>query len=141
MRHLFLTALFVSFFAGSLGPLGAQEVDGDGDIMEGENLFLDFCATCHGRNATGNGPMASVMTLQPTDLTQLQSRNDGVFPVGRVIARIDGREPLVSHGSPMPIFGDFFEGNDAVTKTETGQPFLTSQPIIDLLAWLISMQE
>jgi hypothetical protein len=55
--------------------------------------------------------------------------------------RIDGRDPLVSHGSMMPVYGDFFEGTDVATKAETGQPIMTSQPIVDLLAYLQSLQQ
>jgi hypothetical protein len=54
--------------------------------------------------------------------------------------RIDGRDPLTSHGSPMPVYGDFFEGWDVAVKSETGQPIMTSLPIVDLLAYLGSVQ-
>lgn len=125
-----LVALIVSTL-----PLNAQ------DAAEGGELFLDYCATCHGRDATGNGPMAPAMSLQPTNLTLLKAGNDGVFPTLRVVKRIDGREPLVSHGSPMPVFGDFFEGRDTALKTPSGQPIMTSQPIVDLVAWLEGIQQ
>ncbi len=114
-------------------PLVAQ------DIESGEQIFNDRCATCHGLDGKGHGPMAAILTLQPADLTQL-SASDGVFPTARVVRRIDGRDPLVSHGSPMPVFGDFFEGKDAALKTKSGQPIMTSQPIVDLVAWLESLQ-
>ncbi len=112
-----------------------------GDLSEGEKLFSNRCAACHGIDASGNGPMAPVLLLQPTDLTQLETGNNGDFPLQRVIWRIDGRDPLVSHGSPMPVYGDFFEGRDASLKTDAGQPILTSQPIADLVAWLRSIQQ
>lgn len=111
-----------------------------GDATEGAAHFRDYCATCHGIEATGNGPMAGVMVIKPADLTTLAARNGGVFPTERVAARIDGRDPLVSHGSPMPVFGRFFEGRDVSLKTPDGQPVLTSQPIADLLAYLQSVQ-
>lgn len=110
------------------------------DAAQGEAIFQFHCATCHGLEATGNGPMAAALLVQPTDLTKLTLRNDGQFPITRVIKRIDGRDPLVSHGSSMPIFGDFFEGYDVALKTETGQPIMTSKPIIDLMAYLESLQ-
>lgn len=111
------------------------------DLSEGERLFQHRCASCHGLDADGAGPMAPVLLLQPTDLTQLRRENDGEFPLARVIWRIDGRDPLVSHGSPMPVYGDFFEGRDVGLKTSSGQPILTSQPIADLVAWLQSIQQ
>lgn len=111
------------------------------DAAEGEGIFQFHCATCHGLEATGNGPMAPALMVQPSDLTQLSARNEGTFPTLRVIRRIDGRDPLVSHGSSMPIFGDYFEGYDVALKTETGQPIMTSQPIMDLIAWLEGLQK
>jgi len=114
-------------------PLAAQDA--------GSELFAKHCATCHGLDATGNGPMSPNLILQPTDLTVLAGANNGVFPTLRVVQRIDGREPLVSHGSPMPIFGDFFEGRGVALKTASGQPIMTSQPVVDLVAWLESLQK
>ena len=111
------------------------------DIEEGAALYARHCATCHGLDAGGDGPMAPVLLLQPPDLTQLTRRYDGVFPVARVVMRIDGRDPLVSHGSPMPVYGDFFDGEEAILKSETGQPVLTSVPVVDLLEYLQSLQE
>lgn len=111
------------------------------DAVEGEKIFQFHCATCHGLEATGNGPMAPALMVQPVDLTRLSASNDGTFPTLRVIKRIDGRDPLVSHGSSMPLFGEFFEGFDVALKTETGQPIMTSQPIVDLIAWLEGLQE
>ncbi len=95
------------------------------DAIQGEALFGFYCATCHGKNATGNGPMSPSLVVAPADLTTLAARNGGVFPTARVIMRIDGRDPLVSHGSMMPVYGDFFEGTDVATKAETGQPIMT----------------
>ncbi|WP_411890235.1 c-type cytochrome [Yoonia sp. SDW83-1] len=111
------------------------------DAQEGEALYQFYCATCHGTAAVGNGPMSPSLVVRPADLTALSTRNDGIFPVIRVVMRIDGRDPLVSHGSAMPVYGDFFEGNDVATKAETGQPIMTSQPIVDLLAYLQGLQQ
>ena len=116
-------------------PVAAQ------DAAQGEALYSFYCATCHGNDATGNGPMSPSLVVAPVDLTALAAGNGGVFPVERVIMRIDGRDPLVSHGSMMPVYGDFFEGNEAFAQSETGQPVLTSQPIVDLLAYLQSLQQ
>jgi len=111
------------------------------DLSEGARLFQRNCATCHGLDAKGGGPTASVLILQPTDLTQLQRENDDKFPLKRAIWRIDGRDPIVSHGSPMPVYGDFFEGRDVSLKTSSGQPIMTSQPVADLVAWLQTIQQ
>lgn len=112
------------------------------DAEMGAMMFQDFCATCHGPDATGNGPMAELLAIPTPDLTRLAARNDGIFPTGRVVLQIDGRTPLLAHGGDMPLFGRFFEGGQNVAmKAPSGQPILTSQPIADLVAWLGGIQQ
>jgi mono/diheme cytochrome c family protein len=127
-----LTTLAFGLFAATHG--WAQDID------VGADIYRNYCATCHGIEGSGAGPMAGVLLLKPKNLTTLQSENGGVFPTARVVMRVDGRDPLVSHGSPMPVYGDYFEGRDASLKTAGGQPILTSQPIVDLVAYLQSLQ-
>ena len=129
MRRRLVVAVLLIFAA----PAAAE------DSVNGEAVFQKFCAVCHGIDATGNGPMSPALVLEPPNLTLLAE--DGVFPRNRVIARIDGRDPLVSHGSPMPVYGDFFEGKWVATRDETGLMIMTSQPIIELLAWLENIQK
>ncbi len=111
------------------------------DAATGAEIYARHCATCHGADADGNGPMAPALVLQPPDLTRLTERNAGTFPMTRVVTRIDGRDPLVSHGSPMPVYGDFFEGEELSLKTETGQPILTSPAVVNLVAYLMAVQK
>ena len=110
------------------------------DASAGAEIYARHCASCHGIAGSGDGPMSPVLLIQPSDLTTLTERYDGTFPKERVVMRIDGRDPLVSHGSPMPVYGDFFEGEDIILKTETGQPVLTSVPVADLLVYLEGLQ-
>lgn len=110
------------------------------DFDAGAALYDDHCAVCHGIAGRGNGPLAPALLLQPPALNNLTARH-GMFPTTRVVMRIDGRDPLVSHGSPMPIYGPFFDGSDTALKSETGQPIMTSLPIVDLIAYLKTIQE
>ena len=138
---LFLTALFAVPLALPTAATAQDEIAGmAGDPAEGAETYRLFCATCHGADATGTGPTAELMTLQPTDLTALAAGNGGTFPLARVVMRIDGRDLVLAHGSPMPIFGPFFEGEDIAIKTPAGQPVLTSRPVADLVAWLQTIQ-
>ena len=123
------------------GPVLAQDGPEVGSAVEGEALYRAHCAVCHGIEATGQGPMVTALVVQPSDLTTLTQRYGGTFPLERVAARIDGRDPLVSHGSSMPVYGQFFQGQDVALRTEAGQPLLTSQPIADLVAWLKTIQK
>lgn len=134
MRHvLALTAALLAL------PAAAQDST-PGDAAAGAELFWRYCSACHGQDARGGGPMMEILTIPAPDLTALVTGNAGAFPTTRVIWRIDGRDPLLAHGGEMPIFGDFFQGEDTALKAETGQPILTSGVIADLVAWLVSVQ-
>ena len=67
--------------------------------------------------------------LQPPNLRDLNEWNNGVFPIGRIVTRIDGRFPLVSHGSLITFYGEFFEGDDTPIKAATGQTVLASRSV------------
>ena len=111
----------------------------DADV--GRAVFDTHCAACHGTDARGAGPMAQVLIIPPGDLTQLTQKTGGIFPTSEVIAKIDGRTPLLSHGSPMPVFGGFFEGKGVTMRGEEGILIMTSQPIIDLVTYLETLQD
>lgn len=111
------------------------------DVGEGEILYQDHCSNCHGSAVDGKGPLANAMIMKPNNLSRLAAENDGIFPMLRVVKRIDGREPLVSHGSPMPVYGQYFEGKGAALKTAAGQPIITSRAIADLVAFLQGVQQ
>lgn len=110
------------------------------DLETGRQHFEDYCATCHGIDAKGDGPMSGVLSLPPTNLTLLAGEREGEFPISDVVAKIDGRDPLLAHGSEMPVYGSYFEGKDVVIRDENGAPIMTSQPIIDIVKWLASIQ-
>ncbi len=121
--------------------LSAAPVQAEGDAGTGAALYAQHCVSCHGGRADGQGPMREVLLVQPSDLTTLTKRHGGSFPVERVAQRIDGRDPLVSHGSSMPVYGDFFDTTSQVAvRTGAGQPVMVSQPVADLVVFLQSLQ-
>ncbi|MGE0704429.1 MAG: cytochrome c [Vicinamibacterales bacterium] len=78
------------------------------DVSSGQGLYNTYCATCHGTNGTGSGPLAPVLRHAPPDITGLALANGGVFPDARMRRIIDGRE-VDSHGNrEMPVWGDAF---------------------------------
>ena len=79
--------------------------------IEGANIFKDFCASCHGQDGRGNGPVSRNLRHAVPDLTRLSSRNGGQFPASRVRSKLmfGGDQPLPAHGSKtMPIWGPIF---------------------------------
>ena len=111
------------------------------DARVGADIYRSHCATCHGIEARGGGPMAEILAIDTPGLTGLAAANDGEFPLLRVMRQIDGRDPMLAHGGVMPLFGDYFAGNTVAVEGPGGQPILTSQPIADLTAWLASIQD
>src|ERR1700681_412485 len=75
--------------------------------IQGPALYKAYCATCHGTDAKGGGPMAKSLKVAPADLTRIAARNAGVFPLARISRIISGEEQLPSgHGtSQMPVWG------------------------------------
>ena len=73
-------------------------------------MFTQYCAPCHGLDGKGNGPAASAMKSQPTDLTQLARKHDGKFPANSVASALKfGSGSAGAHGSAdMPVWGPLF---------------------------------
>ena len=80
------------------------------DPASGEKMYVAYCAACHGADGTGNGPAAKALTVPPTNLTQLASKNGGKFPSDEVRQAIRGDASMPSaHGSTdMPMWGGLF---------------------------------
>jgi mono/diheme cytochrome c family protein len=82
-------------------------------LVGGAYTFRTYCASCHGVDAKGDGPLSESLRYQPPDLTRIAKRHGGEFPAEKVIRIVDGRSPLKGHGGPdMPIWGDAFRNAD-----------------------------
>jgi mono/diheme cytochrome c family protein len=72
----------------------------------GKDMYVSYCASCHGRDAKGNGPAAPAMKSGVPDLTTLAKRHAGKYPELRVQQVIRGDAQLPAHGSKeMPVWG------------------------------------
>jgi mono/diheme cytochrome c family protein len=79
--------------------------------VDGASIFRHYCATCHGLDGRGNGPVSKALKREVPDLTRLSQRNDGAFPAIHVRNTIMfGTDDLLpAHGSKeMPIWGPIF---------------------------------
>ncbi|OAN79405.1 hypothetical protein A8B78_11770 [Jannaschia sp. EhC01] len=129
LRLVFTLALMLA------GPALAQ------DSADGERLFVQHCAVCHGLSLRGDGPMAPILLLPPPDLRQIAQRFGGTFPRIGTAWMIDGRDIIMSHGGDMPIYGHIFEGQSEILRSQGGQTLLTSPQVLDLVTYLESVQE
>lgn len=83
---------------------------------DAQAMFQTYCAVCHGKDGTGNGPAAVALTKKPADLTHINTRNGGKFPEIRVKRFIEGADEVPAHGTrDMPIWGDLFRALDRDT--------------------------
>lgn len=77
--------------------------------VEGVDLYRAYCASCHGKDGKGNGPVAPALKATVPDLTAIAKNNGGKFPVARVRRIITGEGMIASHGSrEMPVWGPIF---------------------------------
>jgi mono/diheme cytochrome c family protein len=79
------------------------------ESIAGPALFKAYCATCHGSDGKGNGPMTEWLKVKPPDLTHIDMRAGG-FPLARVQRIISGEENMkAGHGTrEMPVWGPIF---------------------------------
>jgi mono/diheme cytochrome c family protein len=76
-----------------------------GKMDLGKREFDTNCASCHGVSGKGNGPLGELLKRSASDLTTLQKRNGGVFPMARMYETIEGGG-VPEHGTrDMPIWG------------------------------------
>ena len=81
-----------------------------------QKMFQTYCAVCHGKDGTGNGPAAKSLTKAPADLTKLAANNKGVYPEVHVKRFIEGADEVPAHGTrDMPMWGDLFNSLDRNT--------------------------
>jgi len=88
----------------------------------GEEIFLNYCAACHGESGRGDGPVARSLVTAVPNLTTI-TRRYGEFPSMLIAETIDGRRARIdAHGTrTMPIWGYEFwveEGGDVVAQRE-----------------------
>ncbi|MAQ83377.1 c-type cytochrome [Psychromarinibacter halotolerans] len=134
MRH---TILVVSLTV--LSTFGGAQAQ---DAGVGGALFAQYCATCHGTDAMGDGPLNDLMTTKAPDLTGLSARNDGSYPMLEVIHIIDGRTGLRGHGGPMPTYGSVFDDEHGQSGSGDYSAILeTRGRILSLAMFLESIQQ
>jgi len=99
VKWLIITGLTAGFSAA------AQAEDFD----VGKAEFQSSCASCHGTDGKGKGPVSEQLKVPPPDLTILAKNNTGVFPTNAVYETIYGLKTIPAHGTrEMPIWGERF---------------------------------
>ena len=112
-----------------------RAADGPGKV-----IFDSYCAACHGKGAQGDGPLATDLPVAPPDLTLLANRNGGAFPVQAVMTQIYGY-PGRFHRGLMPEFGPLLEGPSVDWQAPGGEIVPTPKALLDLVAYLETIQQ
>lgn len=110
-----IRCLVAALLAASLITLAMPSRAGQSRIVaEGGEDYARHCAACHGLVGRGDGPMASSLVREPTDLTGIAARHGGAFPFWRVYRIIDGSETVAGHETfQMPHFAARLARDDA----------------------------
>lgn len=116
--------------------IAAQEID------YGAHFYTEHCATCHGYDGKGQGELSDLLTIEVPDLTVLSQKNDGEFPMLKVIQVIDGRSGMRAHDKPMPPYGTLFRQELAPPLGISGavEPLIRGR-VLSIAEYLESIQQ
>lgn len=123
------------------GALAACVLPGQPHVPSGRQDFESLCSSCHGVDGSGTGEMADLLDRKPADLTQLAAANGGVFPTGKVMAKIWGyARPGGASGAVMPEFGPLLEGNTVLFDAGDGIDTPTPLRLVQIAQYVETLQ-
>jgi mono/diheme cytochrome c family protein len=130
-----LTAGLVSA-AQDTKPVVKHETAPATSPASGKEMFISYCASCHGKDAKGDGPAAAALKQAPADLTMLAKRHGGKYPSDEVTSVLRGQATLMAHGDQqMPVWGPVF------WSMSQGHEELVQMRIANLNKYIESLQE
>jgi mono/diheme cytochrome c family protein len=108
-----------------------------GETDQGQQAYLQYCASCHGKEGRGNGPVSSYLKIKVPNLTLLQKNNKGVYPMAKVMSAIDGSRIVRAHGDrEMPVWGEIFRKEAEPAKYTELSSLLKIKMIAEYVATL-----
>ena len=109
MRRTAFAMLAGAMLTAACGrPIASRPEIGLGEmpVEQRQELFDRLCASCHGLEGRGDGPVADQLTPRPSNLTMLARRHGGKFPREHVVIVLSGQRRIRAHGTnEMPIWG------------------------------------
>jgi len=133
-RNICLIAWFVAVVTLSAPAFAA----GKDDVQDGQKYFMRYCASCHGVNAMGDGPVAKSLSKPPANLRMLSDKYGSPLPAARLADIIDGRDAIRAHGTAdMPVWGERFYALGQGERGELG----ISEIIGKIVAYLDTIQD
>ncbi len=137
MKLLILTVGIATTLSWSTTTLAQAQTD------FGKEEFESKCASCHGQDGKGGGPLSHAFITKPADLTVLMKNNGGVFPAQRVYEVIDGRKDIEAHGPrAMPVWGREYRANTPdIEGYYDLRSSVTQAKILALIDYLYRLQD
>ncbi|HUV69676.1 MAG TPA: c-type cytochrome [Terracidiphilus sp.] len=133
LKSLILTVMTVATAAGVLATgaaaTGTEDANqpkatitlptGKTSPASGKQMYRSYCASCHGLNGKGNGPIAASLKTPPADLTELSRNNGGKYPWAHVTSVLEYGVKIPSHGTAdMPVWGPVLGKMDQANSQE-----------------------
>jgi mono/diheme cytochrome c family protein len=110
----------------------------DNDVADGHKYFVRYCASCHGTDGTGDGPVAKSLATPPANLRKLGDKYGMPLPAHKIAEFIDGRDTPRAHGShEMPVWGEKLYEMGAGERGEYG----IGEVIGKIIAYLNTIQD
>jgi mono/diheme cytochrome c family protein len=141
LRNLFFTALAAAVAVG----IGYADQSSANVVINlnktpaysGKQMYVSYCAPCHGVDGRGNGPAAVALKQQPTDLSALSKNHGGKFPAEHVMAALRFGTSNPAHGTAeMPVWGPILGKMDTVLADSNAKALRIS----NLSRYIESMQ-
>jgi mono/diheme cytochrome c family protein len=100
--------VFLLFFAIAVISFASRSaLAADKDVADGKRYFVRYCASCHGTEGAGDGPLAKELSKPPANLRMLGDKYGLPLPAARIARFIDGRDAVRAHGTrDMPVWGE-----------------------------------
>lgn len=135
------------------GVAGAAQAADDMALQQGKQLYMKYCASCHGQSGKGDGPVGTMLNPKASDLTQIAKENGGKFPFYEVMLLINGRSPTAqnqdtslpglpkAHGEAgMPVWGEVFSRDELSKGTDMDLQLATTGKIMMITEYIQSIQ-
>lgn len=110
----------------------------------GKLEYMDNCASCHGVDGKGNGPLGNLLQRSPPDLTLLAKNNQGVLPMNRLFEVLDSANVPSHCTRDMPVWGREYRIEEAQRLREArrhyDEPAVVRVRILTLLEYISRIQ-
>lgn len=126
-------------YLGLMGIGASQELQDA--IIAGKQEYSRSCALCHGDDGQGGGIYAAKLLVKPSNLTLMQKKNNGIFPIRQIFLMIEGNEGAKYHGPrEMPIWGDRFDHESVLFVDSRFKRTFVRGRIFELLLYIEEIQ-